>query len=179
MPGTGLPAPPTRITLEVGLSALKNTSYLSCGPKRQRCFPVTGRKDHFEKEIGPPQPDLDPQSGATKEGSKPADEELFLDRISEEPEVMTEDNETTHHQRAAYSPERPISLSIHQRTPFAQPPDLAPHTREASPRPRSPTSTLDSPRSTSANGPIILEHHAHLGVSRGGGIRSCRAGSGA
>ena len=90
-----------------------------------------------------------------------------MDRISEEPDVMTEDNETPHHQRVAYFPERPISLPTHQRTPFPHPPDLAPHTREASPRPRPPTSTLDSPRSTSANGPIILEHHeltlAHQG----------------
>ena len=167
LPGTGLSAPPTRTKSEVGPSALKNTSNPSSGPERQRSFPVTGRKAHFEQDIGPTQPDLDPQSGATKEGSKPADEEPFLDRISEEPEAMTEDNETPHHQRAAYFPERPISISIHQRTPFPQPPDLAPHTREASPRPRSPTSTLDSPRTTSANGPIIVEHRGQTLVSQG------------
>ena len=167
MPGTDLPAPPTRTRSEVGPSALKNTSYPSLRQERQRSFPITGRKAHFEQDIGPPRLDLDPQSGATKEGSKPADEEPFLDRISEEPEAMTEDNETPHHQRGAFFPERPISLSIHQRTPFPQPPDLAPHTREASPRPRSPTSTLDSPRSTSANGPIIVEHHGHTLASQG------------
>ena len=167
MPGTGLPAPPTRTRSEVGPSALKNTLNPSSGPERQRSFPVTGRKAHFEQDIGPPQPDLDSQSGTTKEGLKPADEEPFLDKISEEPEAMTEDNETPHHQRAAYFPERPISLSIHQRTPFPQPPDLAPHTREASPRPRSPTSTPDSPRSTSANGQITVEHHGHTLASQG------------
>ena len=167
MPGTGLPAPPIRTRSEVGPSALKNTPYPSLGPERQRSFPVTGRKARFEKDIGPPQPDLDPQSGATKEGSKPADEEPFLDRISEEPEAMTEDNETPHHQRGDYFSKRPISVSKHQRTPFPQPPDLAHHTRETSPRPRSSTSTLDSPRSTSANGPIIVEHHGHTLASQG------------
>ena len=167
MPGTGLPAPPTRTRSEVGPSALKNISYPSLGPERQRSFPVTGRKAHFEQDIGPPQPDLDPQSGATKEGSKTADEEPFLDKISEEPEAMTEENETPNHQRGACFPERPISVSIDQRTPFPQMPDLAPHTREASPQPRSPTSTLDSPRSTSANGPIIVEHHGHTLASQG------------
>ena len=166
MPGTGLPAPPTRTRSDVGPSALKSTSYPSSGPERQRSFPVSGRKAHFEQEIGPPQPDQDAQSGATKEGSKPADEEPFMDRISEEPDAMTEDNEIPHHQRVVYFPERPISLHTNRRTPFPHPPDLSPHTREASPRPRSPTSTLDSPRSTSANGPIIVEHHGYTLASQ-------------
>ena len=43
MPGTGLPAPPSRTRSEVGPSALKNTSYSSSGPERPRSFPVTGR----------------------------------------------------------------------------------------------------------------------------------------
>ena len=167
MPGTGLPAPPTRTSSEIGPSALKNTSYPSSGPERQRSFPVSGRKAHFEPDIGPPQPDQDAQSGATKEGPKAANEEPFLDNISEEPDAMTEDNEIPHHQRIDYFPERPVSIPTHQGTPFSHPPDLAPQTREASPRPRSPTSTLDSPRSTSANGPIIVEHHGFTLASQG------------
>ena len=159
MPGTGLLAPPSRTSSEIGPSALKTTSYPSSGPERQRSFPVSGRKAHFEPNIGPPQPDQDAQSGATKEGSKPANDEPFLDNISEEPDAMTEDNEIPHDQRVDYFPERPVSLPTRRGTPFSHPPDLAPQTREASPRPRSPTSTLDSPRSTSADGPIIVEHH--------------------
>lgn len=167
MPGTGLPAPPIRTGSDIGPSALKNTSYPSSGPERQRSFPASGRKAHFEPDIGPPQPDQDAQSGATKEGSKPATEEPFLDNISEEPDAMTEDNEIPHHQRVDYFPERPVSLPTHQGTHFSHPPDLAPQTREASPRSRSPTSTLDSPRSTSANGPIIVEHHGFTLASQG------------
>ena len=167
MPGTGLPAPPSRTRSEVGPSALKNTSFPSSGPERQRSFPVTGRKAHFESNIGPPQPDPDAGGEATKERSNPADEETFLDRISEEPDVLTEDNDTPHHQRVTYFPERPISSPTNQRTPFPYPPELTPHTRETSPRPRSPTSTLDSPRSTSANGSIILEHQELTLASQG------------
>lgn len=167
MPGTGLPAPPTRTRSEGGPRALKNTSHQSSGPERQRSFPVSGRKTHFEQDIGPPQPDQDAQSRATKKGSKPADEEPFMDRISEEPDAMTEDIEIPHHQRIVYFPERPISLHTNQRTPFPHPPDLAPHTSEASPRPRSPNWTLDSPRRTSANGPIIVEHSGYTLASQG------------
>ena len=161
MPATGTFAPPTRTKSEVGPSALKNALSASTGPERQRSFPVSGRKAHFEQDIGPIQPDQHAQSGATKEGSKPADEEPFLDRISEEPDAITEDNEIPHHQRVVYFPERPISSTMNQRSSFPHPPDLAPGSREASPRRQSPRSSLDSPRSTSANGPIILEHHGY------------------
>lgn len=166
-PATGAFAPPTRTRSEVGPSALKNTSHASSGPERQRSFPVSGRKTHFEQDIGPPQPDQDTRSGSTKEGAKLADEESFLDRISEEPDAITEDNETPLHQRVVYFPERPTSPLPPQRPPFPHPPDLAPHSREASPRPRSPQSSLDSPRSTSANGPIVIEHHEYSMASQG------------
>ena len=105
MPATGIYPPPNRTKSEIGPSALKNASL---GPERQRSFPVSGRKAHFEQNVGPPRPDQDAQSGATKEREKPADEEPFLDRISEEPDVMTEDNESLHHQRVLYFPKDPF-----------------------------------------------------------------------
>ena len=167
MPATGIYTAPTRTKSEVGPSALKNSPYASSGPERQRSFPVSGRKAHFEQDIGPSQPDQDAQSGATKEREKPADGEPFLDKISEEPDAMTEDNETPHHQPVVYFPERPISSPTNQKTSFPHPPDLSPYSREASPRPQSPHSTLDNPRSISANRPIIIEHRGYFPASRG------------
>ena len=161
IPGTGMPAHHTRTKPELRPSALKTTSYASSDPKHQRAFSVSGRKAHFEQDIGPPQSDQDAQSGATKERAKFTDEDPFLDRITEEPDALAEVDEPSHHQRIIYLPERSVSSPTNQRTSFPRPPDLAPYSSEAH---------LDlSPRSTSANGPIIIEHHGYSLASQGEG----------
>ena len=144
MPTTGMSAPPARTKpaskREVGRSALKNTPYASSRPERNRSPPVPGRKAHFERENGPSQ--TTPDDRATNERLDSVDEKPFLDRISEEPGVMNEDGDTPHHQRVVYFPQRPVPPPPQQKSPFASPPDLAPYSREVSPRPQSPASDL-------------------------------------
>lgn len=163
MPTTGIAAPlaPRRrpSEAEVGPSVLKNVSHESSAPERKKSVPVPGRKAHFEQENGLPSPDQEGQSRATDGDLK--DDGPFLDKISEEPDIMIEeDDDIPHHQRVIVPfPERPVLPHPQQRPSFSFPPDLTHHhSRDASPRPQSRESSLDSPRTGRANGRIILEH---------------------
>lgn len=170
MPVTGIVTPPIHKKrtweAEVGPSALKNASHASPGPERKKSLPVPGRKAHFEQDNGIPQPDQDGQGRATTAGLKPVDEGPFLDKISEEPDAMNEDDDIPHHQRVFYFPERPV-LPRPQQTPSTPfPPDLAHHSREASPRPESRNSNPNSPRTRPANEPVMFEHGSYASASQ-------------
>lgn len=95
------------------------------------------------------------------------DERPLLDKISEEPDVIFDDSDISHHQRVVYFPERAILPRPHQRYSLPLPPDPVNHSRGASPRPQSRSSTLESPHSTPANGPIIMEHGGCILPSQG------------
>lgn len=152
---------PVRTTAGAGPSALKNASYASPRPDRKRSTSVPGRKAHFNQPNGRSPPYGEGQNGATIEGSKTVEEEPFLDKISEEPNVMTNDNDIPHHQRVISSAETSHSPRQQTRPSSPDPLDLAHDSRETSPRPQSRKSYADSPRTSPANGPIILERDGY------------------
>lgn len=166
--GIGLPPFPQERTseAEVGPGAVKNTPSALPGPERKKSFPLPGRKAHFSQTNGSPQSDQEGHGVATNRELKAVDEGPFLDKISEEPDVMAEDNDIPHHQRVVYFPERPFLDRPQQGSSFPSPPDLVHLPREASPRPQSRDSNLESPRSRPANGPIILEHGGYTLASQ-------------
>lgn len=152
-------ASPIRTNAEVGPSALKNASYASPGPDRKKSKSVPRRKAHFSQPDGHSPPDGEGQNEATIERSKPVEEEPSLDKIFEEPDVMTNDNDIPHHQRVIYSTETPYSPRQQTRPSSLNPLDLTHDPRETSPQPQS--RKLDSPRTSPANGPIILERDGY------------------
>ena len=168
VPATGIAIPPIhkkRASEAIaGPSPLINVSQPSSALERKNSLPVPGRKAHFGQEVELPQPDQNEQSRAINGGSKSVDVGPFLGKISEEPDVMSEDDRTPHHQRFVNFPERSI-LPRPQQRPFPFLPDLAHQSREASPRPQSRNSNLDSPRAKPANEPIILEDDTYASGS--------------
>lgn len=170
MPKTGIAAPPIQkkrgSETEVGPSALKNTSLVLPGPERKNSLPILGRKAHFEQDNEVTQPSEERQSSVTNGGSKLVDEGPFLDRISEEPDVIIEGDDVPHHQRVVYFPERPVLLHPQQRPSFPFPTDLDHHSRESSPRPQARNPSIDSPRIRPATGPDITEHGGYISASQ-------------
>lgn len=158
---------------EIRPSALRNTSHASLGPERQKSLPIPGRKAHLEQDHQLAQLDQDGQSRTTERGSKSMDERPLLDKVSEEPDVMFDDNDIPHHQRVDCSPESPVLPRPHQRHSRPLPPDPVNHSREASPRPQSRNLTLKGPRSRLINGSMIMgAWWLNLSISRRG-FRPC------
>ena len=160
MPTTGVPTPsPTdkASELEIGQSAPNKPPHALSGPDSKRSLSVPGRKAQFEQQHDAPQKDQEGLGKATKEGSNSADEISFMDKISEEPEVMNEDDDMPQQPDFVLVSARPTPPGP-QHGAFPPSPALATPYREGLSRSQSRDSNPDSPRIRPQNETPIGRH---------------------
>lgn len=161
MPTTSVPAPPSRTDkaseIKIGRSAPKKVPHALSGPESKRSLSVPGRKAHFEQENDAPQKDQDGLGKATKEGSNSVDEISFMDKISEEPDVMNEADDLPQQPDFVFFSARPTPPGP-QHGAFPLSPARATPSRERLSRSHSRDSHPDSPHIRPRNEQTIVRH---------------------
>ena len=161
MPITGVSAPSSRTDkaseVEIGRSAPKKAPNALSGSDSKRSLSVPGRKAHFEQENDNPQEDQDGLGKATKEGSNSVDEISFMDKISEEPDVINEDDDMPQQPDVVFFSARPTP-SGPQPGAFTLSPARAGPSREGLSRSQSRDSNPDSPHIRPRNERVIVRH---------------------
>ena len=161
MPTTGVATPPSRTDkaseTETGRSALKRAPHALSGPESKRSLSVPGRKAHFEQENDGSKTNQDGLGKATNEGPSSVDETPFLDKISEEPDVMNEDDDIAQQPDFVFFSARSAPPGP-QHGAFPHPPARATPSREVLSRSQSRDSNPDSPRIGPRNERTIVRH---------------------
>ena len=161
MPTTGVSAPSSHTNkvpeTEIGRSAPKRAPHTLSGLESKRSLSVPGRKARFEQENDGPQTNEDGPGKATNEGPISVDETPFLDKISEEPDVMNEDDDISQQPDSVFFPAR-STLPGPQHGAFPHPPARVTPSGEILSRPQSRDSNPDSPRIGPRNERAIVRH---------------------
>ena len=161
MPTTGVSAPSSRTNkaseIGIGRSALKKAPHALSGPDSKRSLSVPGKKAHFEQENDASQKDQDELGKATNEASNSMDEISLIDKTSEEPDVMNEDNEIPQQPDFVFFSARAVPAGP-QHEAFPHPPARATPSREFLSRSQSRDSNPKSPRMRPGNELTIGRH---------------------
>ena len=160
MPTTGVSDPSSRTSktseMEIGRSALKKAPHVLSGPDSKRSLSVPGRKAHFDQDNDAPQKDQDGLDKAKIERSNSV-EISFMDKISEEPDVMNDDEDLPQPPDFVFFSARPTPPGPqHGASPL--PPARATSSRGGLSRSQSRDSNPDSTRIRPGNEPTIGRH---------------------
>ena len=161
MPTTGASAPSSQTNkasgIEDGRSAPQKAPHTLSEPDSRRSLSVPGRKARFEQENDAFQKDQDGLGKATNEGSVSVDEISFMDKISEEPDVMNEDDDIPQQSNVVPFSARPAPPEP-QYGVSPLPPARATPSLEVLSRSQSRDSNPDSPRIRPRNERTIVRH---------------------
>ena len=161
MPTTGASAPSSHTNkaseIEIGRSAPKKVPHALSEPDSRRSLSVPGRKGRFEQENDASQNDQDGLGKPTNEDSVSVDEISFMDKISEEPDVMNEGDDIPQQSNVVPFSARPAPPEP-QYGAFPLPPARATPSLEGLSRSQSRDSNPDNPRIRPRNERTIVRH---------------------